>query len=159
MATSGFKTWQARLASGRVTHAQAVQFCHAIYSRAYGEMPRGKATNVTQEEAEMLVATFERGAGLVVDEMATERGRRWLAANERRLCLPDLAWGEITRFMFECAVDGAETRYGTVRGPLYRAEWPDGSSFIYGPTAWQAGGNAACDMYWRHLPVPAAVRP
>jgi hypothetical protein len=154
--TSGFKTWRTRIASGRITHAQAVQFCHAIQSRADGYTSGGKSTNVATEEARELVDLLLVNP-LVVDAAASERGRQWLAKNEKRLGLPHLAWGDIVRFTFREAYDHGSTTYRGNYGPTYRAEWADGSAFEYAPTAWQAGGSDRY-MWWRECPAPGTRR-
>lgn len=158
MTSNAYKVWRKRLASGTITHPQAVQFCHAICTVAGGYEPRGKRTVVDQSEAVELVDLLIETEP-VVDAAAAEVGRRWLAANSHRFGLPDLDWSKIVRFRFVDYHLHTEHHYNgrdyAHFGPVYEAEWSDGGAFRYAPAAWQAD---ITDMWWT-IPTSAGRNP
>lgn len=137
--TTGGRIWRKRAASGHITHAQAVQFCHAIYPTSRGGYARGKRCNITQAEARDVVDTMLEVRPLV-DEQASERGRRWLAANAARFGLPKWNYHDIVDFRF-VDVHQHPGGYYASYGPVYEARWADGRTLEYAPSAWQAGMN------------------
>jgi hypothetical protein len=137
--SSGARIWRKRVASGTITHPQAVQFCHAIYPLSRGEYARGKAVNIERFEAEDIVAEMFTVKPMV-DEASAQRGRQWLAATVRQFGLPQWNYFEIVEFRFTC-VHRHPGVYDDYFGPEYTATWPDGRRLTYAPTAWQRGLN------------------
>lgn len=137
--TTGGRTWRKRAASGHITHAQAVQFCHAVYSLAQGDSRRGKPCNITDAEAIEVVDIMLTTKPLV-DEQAAQRGRLWLHRYGHDFGLPKLDYLAIVDFRF---VNVYETpgRYSSYYSPTYEASWADGSRLRYAPTAWQASAS------------------
>lgn len=137
--SSGARVWRKRAASGYITHAQAVQFCHAIYSLAQGDRQRGKRLDITEAEAEQ-IADEMLTTMPIVDEAAAQRGRLWLHRYAADFGLPRLDYLAIVQFRF---VDVNETpgRYESYYSPIYEATWADGSTLRYAPTPWQASAS------------------
>ena len=137
--SSGARIWRKRAASGFITHPQAVQFCHAVYSLAQGDRQRGKPCNITAAEANEVVDIM-LSTNPLVDHEAAERGRLWLHRYGHDFGLPKLDYLAIVEFRF---VDVHETpgRYESYYSPIYEAAWADGSRLRYAPTAWQASAS------------------
>ena len=134
--TSIFRTWQDRLNTGELTKGQINQFVSGIYAKACGDIG-GKTSNLTQEEAEILVTRVEQNPVRVTEQQA-QQGRVWLARYWKRLGLPELDYASITHFTF----DGAEEHsngYRSSFSPIYTAYFPNGQQLTYHPTPWQAG--------------------
>lgn len=137
--SSGARIWRKRAASGHITHAQAVQFCHAIWPRAKGDYPRGKDVNIEAWEAQEVV-DMVLAARPLVDATAAQRGRVWLHANRNRFGLPQWEMLDIVEFRFVGVKHHSGGYYGS-HGPIYEAAWADGRRLRYAPSAWQAGLN------------------
>ena len=149
--TKAFKTWQARLASGTLTKPQVQRFYNVVYPVAWGGqyLP---ASQLTQEEAEILVTALEQTPVKVTDEQA-QQGRDWLAKYWKRRGLPELDYRAITHFTFDGAAVIDENRYRASFAPIYAAHWANGDRFTYNVCAWQAGRGSHVD--WTYSPARA----
>ncbi len=159
--SKSYTTWANRIMGGRVTAAQATQFGHAIHTVSIGAMQKGKACNITVDEADELVALL-RGRNPIVDERDAQRGREWLKANARKFGLPTVDYDAIDHFRWVDTYIHAEndTRWGYIVecGPTYRAYWRDGSWLEYSPRPWQRGvpQSKGYMLPWRSS-IPALV--
>lgn len=165
-----YKTWCERFNTG-VTNAQAVRFCKGPFLQAIGEQTMRGHTSMTTDECRSLLARVQMGVPVAGQSNSVgfngddaERGRQWLARNAKRFGFPQLAWDTITHFTFVNVHihDRSPHGYWIDARPVYRAHFPDGSTFDYSPSPWQAGMTAARrrakPVTWKYHPareVPA----
>ena len=159
--TSIFNTWLERIEAEHIQHHQVIQLYAAVYPLAQGYRPRGKRTNLRKAEAQAIMARiYERarnGNGLRATADNEERGRDWLHANRRKLGLPD---SFDARSIIEFRLVGfhvytRDDRWKTLAAsPIWRALLPDGSTFDYAPTAWQATARKDAPAMWWKLNPP-----
>ena len=159
--TSIFGTWLERIERELIPHHQVIQLYSAVYPLAQGYQPRGKRTNLRKAEAQAIMfRIYERarnGNGLRATADNEERGRDWLHANRRKLGLPD---SFDARSIIEFRLVGfhvyhRDERWGTLAtSPIWRALLPDGSTFDYAPTAWQATARKDAPAMWWKLNPP-----
>lgn len=156
-----YDQWVDRVAAERIRHSHVIQLYSAVYPMHRGFMVRGKATNLTKPEASDIITRLamrvDVDGGIRAEADNEERGRQWLAANERARHLPKLAWADIDAFRlvgFHVYSEREYTGWGTREviaqvSPIWRCEWASShETFDYSPTAWQAGTTA--EFWWKH---------
>lgn len=143
--TSIFRTWQDRLAQPRIGQALVVQFARAVFPLSEGYAARGKATNLSPDEADRLVEQLAHrvlsgDGGPRAEEANEQRGRDWLWLNRRRLSLPDdIDPRNIIEFrLVGFHIYDTNERWRTMHAePIWRCLLGDGRRFEYSPGAWQ----------------------
>jgi hypothetical protein len=151
-----FKVWRDRVLNDDVwEHGKIRQWCKAVHNLTFNGERSGFATNLTEPEAEQLVALWtdqygdygELSGPRVTDEQAA-LGRHWLATTGRRYGLEnDHKPTDITHFTFVGGrtLEGGRWAYVT---PIYVAWWPDGTWLRYWATPWQ--DHADMEWMWGH---------
>lgn len=155
--TDIFRTWLDRVEQERIGHHQVIQLTRAIWPLSRGFEPAGKRTSMRKAEAQAIVMRLQQrhrqGNGIRATDDNEERGRQWLRSNQRRFGLP-MDFDPLTIIEFRLVgfhIYAHDNRWNTVAGaPVWRAYLPDGRTFDYAPTAWQASMRKdAPPLWWR----------
>lgn len=156
--TKAYKTWVDRIESGVFTKAQCGQFARAVVAIAEGGTSRGKRTNLTQEEARMLVDAIKFRGGVRLTSDHAEQGFRWFERYGRKvLGLGERFHEEVVREFDHFTYNGEAADSGTtsfyVIVPVWRIHLRDGRMYDYYATSWQSGGDS---RLWS-VDVPAGL--
>lgn len=142
MMTKAFDTWEARLDSGRFTKGQCDAWRNTVCALADGEIGGGHRTNLTIDEAELLVARF---TPMLLTEEHTAQGLAWLEKyGYRELSLPRERIEAGFRHFTLADVHSVYTgQFHNVRTPVWGIHLADGSEIRYEWGAWQSapGGS------------------
>lgn len=132
-----YRTWRERIESGVFTKAQCNQWAQAVVPTAYGESPRGKKTNLSQEEAEKLVTLMERGEGVSLTTEHTEQGIAYLRRyGAKKIGIPQEYIDAWESFTFQGRT--ASEDFGS-HTPVWQFTTTTGYEIAYYTTSWQSG--------------------
>lgn len=151
--TRAYRLWLGRVLHDDVwEHGKIRQWCKAIYNLAENGEQGGFRTNLTETEAQQLVAEFQsrwpdRFDGPLVNEDQAEIGRNWLATKGVKFGLrKDIDWRTITHFRFVdvYTYDGGYRCYCT---PVYAGFLPNGDVIRYHATPWQTFSDFSFSLH------------
>jgi hypothetical protein len=136
-------TWLERVTGEVIQEGHIRQFRLAVYPLAHGYEPRGAKTNLTVEDAEIIVAAFEARAdgGPKVTAEQADKGTRWLHTTGKRLGLPErftTEWPMHYRLTEVECVDVDDRWNEAWYMPRYTAFYPDGTTLSYRCYSWMS---------------------
>lgn len=135
-----YKVWQARIASRTFTKSLCNQFAAKVVPLSEGrEDTRGRRTNLTQGEAEVLVIMLKRQGGVRLTEAHTEQGLTWLRRSWAKAFGSDFPIDDVLANFSHFTYNGHEEE----GRPVWRIHLTDGRMIDYFNTAWQTGAYCA----------------
>lgn len=151
MPTSIFRTWQKRLESGVFTKSQCQQWARVIVPLTQDREPRGHRTNLTADEADVLMVHMRNAGGMRLTDEHTAQGLSWLIQNAKKR-LPDLpdVWNAFSHFLYMGEAESYGTSYARMYVPVWRIVLRDGTAWDYFTLSWQTGQRDA-DVAWQSV--------
>lgn len=137
---SSFKLWDKRLAGDTLTRGQIRQLCNAVAAGGLGYYIGGSTTNLTHEEARLLMDKFgarcrEGGYGLERDH--TKFGVEWLRLNGKKVGITAEMLADFDSFRLVGVVVARSNGIRAAIVPRYRVLFTNGSWVEYSWSPWQ----------------------
>jgi hypothetical protein len=141
-----FDTWVQRIQSGTFTKSQCQQFATAIATRANGERPGGKNTNISNEAAKTLCNIIAANPVRLTEEHEIQ-GCKWLLKYGKKvLQLPPDVMDHFDHFEFSGRATIASWRGGV---PVWDIITDDGRTIHYSVAAWQTTtSHSPWNQWW-----------
>lgn len=147
-----YKVWQGRIESRVFTKAQCNQFAAAVVALAEDRPVHGKQTNLTREEAIVLVNMIRMQGGVRLADTHEQQGRDWLRSRAARKALPsDFPFEDVENLFSHFTYNGFAQ--GTRPGrPIWRIHLTDGRMIDYYNSSWQSGAyGGEPDGAWQYV--------